>query len=68
MIPLKLNPGDAVIMKKKHPCGSSRFIIMRSGSDVRAVCAGCGRDVTVPREKFEKYVKQITEDNNDGKA
>ncbi len=41
---------------------------MRSGSDVRAVCAGCGRDVTVPREKFEKYVKQITEDNNDGKA
>ena len=68
MVPMKLQPDVTVLMKKKHPCGASLFRIIRAGSDVRAVCTGCGRDVTLPRDKFEKCVKMIAEDGNDGKA
>ena len=56
---LKLSVGDIAEMKKTHPCGSKNFRIMRVGSDVRAVCIGCGRDLTLERTKFEKSVKKL---------
>lgn len=67
---IKLTVGDVAEMKKKHPCGSSSFRILRVGSDVRVVCLGCGRDVTLERVKFEKSIKKLTkasegEDNDD---
>ena len=55
----KLRPGDVLEMKKSHPCGSVRFEILRVGTDVRIVCLGCGRDVTVPRVKLERSVRRI---------
>ena len=51
--------GDTLVMKKKHPCDSSHFIVLRSGTDVRIVCRGCGRDMTMPREALEKAVKKV---------
>jgi hypothetical protein len=59
-------------MKKKHPCGASSFRILRVGSDIRVVCLGCGRDVTLERVKFEKSIKKLTkasesENSNDQK-
>lgn len=51
--------GDILLMKKKHPCGADSFRVVRSGSDVRLICVGCGRDITVPREKIEKNVKKV---------
>ena len=56
---IKFNVGDIVEVKKKHPCGASRFIVMRTGSDVRMVCRGCGRDITVDRLKAEKFIKKV---------
>ncbi len=56
---LKLSVGDRLIMKKKHPCSSDTFRILRIGSDVRVVCEGCGRDLTLPREALEKMIKRI---------
>ena len=47
-------------MKKKHPCGTDKFTVVRTGSDIRLVCAGCGRDLTLEREKLEKMVKKVT--------
>ena len=58
---LKISVGDVVEMKKKHPCGTKLFKIMRVGSDVRILCCGCGRDMTLDRLKLEKAVKKITE-------
>ncbi len=55
----KIRPGDVLEMKKAHPCGGSSFEVLRVGSDVRIVCLGCGRDVTVPRLKLEKSIKKI---------
>ena len=56
---LKLFVGDVVEMKKNHPCGSNQFKILRVGSDIRAVCLGCSRDLTLDRIKFEKSIKKF---------
>ena len=51
---LKISVGDTLELKKQHPCGGKLFRVLRVGSDVRIVCCGCGRDMTLPREKLEK--------------
>ena len=50
---------DVLVMKKKHPCGSDRFLVKRAGSDVRIACMGCGRDTELPRLKLEKSIKSV---------
>ncbi len=56
--------GDRLIMKKKHPCGSNEFTVLRSGMDFRLKCCGCGREVMVPRIKIEKNIKKVIRDEN----
>lgn len=56
---LNISVGDRVELKKPHPCGSKMFDILRTGSDVRIKCVGCGRDMLFDRLKFEKAVKKI---------
>ena len=51
--------GDTLEMKKPHPCGARRFRVMRTGSDIRLVCEGCGRDMVLPREKVEKALRRV---------
>ena len=51
--------GDILVMKKKHPCGSDLFTVARGGSDVRIICDGCGRDLTLNRESLEKMIKKV---------
>ena len=51
--------GDLMEMKKPHPCGARVMRVMRVGSDMRVVCTGCGRDLTLPRVKLEQAVRQI---------
>ncbi len=55
----KFTVGDTVEMKKAHPCGTNTMRIARVGSDIRIICNGCGRDMTIPREKLEKAVRRI---------
>lgn len=52
-----LHVGDTLTLKKPHPCGSDRFRVMRTGSDIRIICEGCGRDLTLPREKLERAIR-----------
>ena len=66
MVIPKINVGDRLELKKKHPCGTSVFTVLRVGSDIRIVCSGCGRDMVLPREKLEKAIKKIhTTDTNE---
>ena len=51
--------GDRLQMKKKHPCGSDIFTVLRIGMDFRIKCDGCGHEVMVPRSKAEKNIKKI---------
>ncbi len=56
---IQFSIGDQLVMKKKHPCGSDTFKVMRSGSDIRLICIGCGRDLMLAREKVEKSTKKV---------
>lgn len=56
---LRFSVGDVLVMRKKHPCDSDRFRVLRCGSDVRIRCEGCGRDLTLPRESLERAVRRV---------
>ena len=60
----KFDKGDLLIMKKKHPCVSFSFEVLRTGSDIRIKCTGCGHDLTVPRVKLEKNIKMVEKTEN----
>ena len=55
IIPIKV--GDTLELKKPHPCGEKHFRVMRTGSEVRIVCVGCGRDMSLDRVKLERAVR-----------
>lgn len=50
---------DILIMKKQHPCGSDRWLVLRTGMDFRLRCTGCGHEVLLPRAKAEKNIRRI---------
>ena len=50
---------DVIEMKKQHPCGCRLLRILRVGSEMRVLCTGCGRDMTLDRIKLEKATKRI---------
>ena len=56
---VRFDPKDRIVLKKKHPCGSDVFTVIRGGSDARIVCEGCSRDLTLEREKLEKMIKKV---------
>ncbi len=57
--------GDVLLMKKSHPCGSSRFLVLRIGMDFKIRCEGCGREIMAPRSKIEKRIKKIIRDGEE---
>ena len=57
--------GDVLVMKKKHPCGSIEFSVLRSGMDFRLRCLGCGREFMIPRSKAEKNIKKVFRDGTE---
>ena len=59
--------GDILEMKKPHPCGGRRFLVLRSGMDFKIRCTGCGHEVMVPRVKAEKNIKKIIRQEQDEK-
>ena len=50
---------DILIMKKEHPCGEKRWLVLRTGMDFRLRCMDCGHEVMLPRSKAEKNIRQI---------
>lgn len=52
-------------MKKKHPCGTDTFTVLRIGMDFKLRCDGCGHEVMLPRSKAEKNVKKIMRSDGD---
>lgn len=50
---------DKLQMKKKHPCGSFVFTVIRIGMDFKLRCDGCGHEIMLPRTKVEHNIKNI---------
>ena len=61
---IRFSTGDVLELKKPHPCGSKQFRCERGGSDIRIVCIGCGRDMTIPRIKLEKSIKKVIKEDS----
>lgn len=55
----KYEVGDVIRMKKKHPCGSNEWEILRVGADFRLKCKGCGHQIMVTRVLVEKNTREI---------
>lgn len=51
--------GDILTMKKAHPCGEKRWLVLRTGADLRLRCLGCGHEVMLPRGKAEKNIRGV---------
>ena len=51
--------GDILVMKKEHPCGDKRWLVLRTGMDFKLSCVGCGHEVMLPRSKAEKNIRSI---------
>ena len=56
---MDIQVGDILNMKKPHPCGSTRWEVLRIGADFKLRCLGCGREVMGPRAKYEKNTKTV---------
>lgn len=52
--------GDIVKLKKKHPCGSYEWEILRVGADFRLKCLGCGHQIMIARKLVEKNDRGLT--------
>jgi len=55
----EIRPGDVVCMRKRHPCGSYDWRVVRVGADIGVRCEGCGRLVLLERRQFERRVKRV---------
>jgi hypothetical protein len=50
---------DTVRLRKPHPCGESRWRVVRVGADVGLTCLGCGRHVLLSRHAFDRRLKGV---------
>ena len=58
-IDMDIQVGDILKMKKKHPCGSSEWEVLRIGADFRLKCTGCGHQIMIARRQVEKNVREV---------
>lgn len=56
---MDINVGDKLRLKKKHPCGSNEWEVLRVGADFRIKCMGCGHQVMIARRLLEKNIREI---------
>ena len=56
---MDIRVNDELIMKKTHPCGGNKFLVLRIGADFKIRCIKCGREVMLERVKVEKNIKSV---------
>lgn len=58
-MPMVLEVGDVVELKKQHPCGSNNFEIVRTGADFRIKCLGCEKQIWLSRSELERRIRKV---------
>ncbi len=53
---MEIRLGDVVRLKKKHPCGSYEWQVVRLGADIGIKCLKCQHRVLLERSTFERRV------------
>jgi hypothetical protein len=56
---MEIKVGDVVQLKKKHPCGSDHWQVVRVGADIGIKCQKCRHRVLLERGVFERRVKSF---------
>ncbi len=56
---VEIKLGDIVRLKKKHPCGSYEWQVVRLGADIGIKCLECHHRVLLERSVFERRVKEF---------
>lgn len=56
---MELKLGDIVRLKKKHPCGSYEWEVVRLGADIGIKCLKCQHRVLLERNVLERRVKAL---------
>ena len=57
---MDIQVGDVIKLKKKHPCGSFEWEVLRIGADFRLKCMGCDHQVMISRKLVEKNDRGLT--------
>ncbi len=60
--------GDVLTLKKKHPCGSQDWMVLRIGADFKLRCMGCAHEIMSSRSNIEKNIKNVLRDETNIKA
>ncbi|PID85838.1 MAG: hypothetical protein CSA11_00375 [Chloroflexi bacterium] len=60
---VEIHLGDIVRLRKKHPCGSTDWEVVRVGADIGLVCLKCQHRIMLPRGTFNKRLKTILKNN-----
>jgi len=58
-MPLDVQLGDIVRLRKPHPCGGYDWKIYRLGADIGLECKGCGHRILLTRRELSRRVKTI---------
>ncbi len=56
---MEIKLGDVVRLRKKHPCGSYEWQVVRLGADIGIKCRKCNHTVLLERRDFERRVKEL---------
>lgn len=62
---MDLQVKDIIETKKTHPCGNSRFEVMRTGMDFRIKCLKCEKQIWITRQNLEKRIKKTIRDGEE---
>ncbi|MBI2831612.1 MAG: DUF951 domain-containing protein [Chloroflexi bacterium] len=63
---MEIKLGDVVRLRKKHPCGSYDWQVVRLGADIGIKCLKCQHRVLLARSVFERRVKAFVSRGNSG--
>ena len=51
--------GHRIVARKKHPCGSEEWLVLRTGAEIKLKCARCGRIVLLSPDEVKKMCRKI---------
>ena len=55
---LTFSLGDILETKKPHPCGGTKWEVVRTGADFKIKCLKCGRVVMLTPDELKKRVRR----------
>ena len=58
-MPIDIQVGDIVRLRKPHPCGGFEWQVTRIGADIGVKCLTCQHRVMLERRDFEKRLKTV---------